>query len=126
MQSLLADFLDRQPDVRLAILLGPAAAARLYPTVDVDLAMQFDEPPSASRKHNLITTIALLTGRPVDLVNLRAAGQPLVGEILSGKRISGKAQQMTPVALRNELERADFWPLIDRFLAQRRHTWMKV
>jgi uncharacterized protein len=122
----LTAFLQTQPDIRLAIVFGSAAAQRMRADSDIDLAVQCDAPLIAARKSELIAAIALISGRPVDLIDLRTAGQPLLGAILQGKRIKGSAEQIVPLALRNVLERADFLPLIERTLAERRCAWMRA
>ena len=122
----LTAFLQTQSDIRLAIVFGSAAAGRLRPESDIDLAVQCDAPLTAARKSELIAAIALTCGRPVDLIDLRTSGQPLLGAILQGKRIKGSAEQIVPLALRNVLDRADFLPLIERTLAERRRAWMQA
>jgi predicted nucleotidyltransferase len=126
MHNDLTTFLQTQTDIRLAIVFGSAAAQRLRPESDIDLAVQCDAPLSPARKSELIASIALIGGRPVDLVDLRTAGQPLLGQILQGHRIKGSAEQIVPLALRNVLERADFFPLIERTLTERRRAWMQA
>lgn len=126
MQTDLTDFFAAQSDVRLAILFGSAAKDQLRPESDIDVAVQCDSPLSASRKSALIAGIALIAGRPVDVIDLHTAGQPLLGQILQGQRIKGQAQQIVPLALRNMMDRADFLPLIERTLAERRRAWMQA
>ncbi len=122
----LTAFLDSQPDIRLAILFGSAAAGSLRPESDVDLAVQCDLPLTAARKAALISSVALISGRPVDLIDLHTAGQPLLGQVLQGKRLKGCPQQLAQLALHNVLDRADFLPLIERTLAERRRAWMQA
>jgi uncharacterized protein len=126
MKRELTDFLERQTDIRLAILFGSAASNRLQPNSDVDVAVLAEKPLSAERKVELMGSIALLSGRPVDLVDLRRAGQPLLGQILQGQQIKGSTDMLAQLAYRNVIERADFLPLIRRSLAQRRQTWIQT
>ncbi len=126
MKRELIDFLERQTDIGLAILFGSAALNRLQPESDVDVAVLANQPLSAVRKAELIGAIALLSGRPVDLVDLHSAGQPLLGQILQGQQIKGSTDMMAQLAYRNVIERNDFLPLIQRSLAQRRQAWIQA
>jgi uncharacterized protein len=126
MKRELIDFFSRQTDIRLAILFGSAASNRLQPESDVDVAVLASQPLSASRKAELMGSIALLSGRPVDLVDLRSAGQPLLGQILQGQQIKGSTDMLAQLAYRNVIERNDFLPLIQRSLAQRRQAWIQT
>jgi uncharacterized protein len=125
MKRELIDFLERQTDIHLAILFGSAAFNRLQPDSDVDVAVLADKPLSAKRKAELMGAIALLSGRPVDLVDLRRTGQPLLGQILQGQQIKGSTDMLAQLAYRNVMERADFLPLIERTLAYRRSIWIQ-
>jgi uncharacterized protein len=126
MKRELIDFLERQTDIRLAILFGSAASDRLRPESDIDLAVQCDEPLTARRKIELIEEIALISGRPVDLIDLKTIGQPLLGYILQGKRLKGNSDALAKLAYRNLIEQADFLPLIERTLTQRRQAWLNT
>jgi uncharacterized protein len=122
----LADFFSRQADIRLAMLFGSAASGRLSAQSDVDIAVLADAALTAQRKVELMGSIALLCGRPVDLVDLRTAGQPLLGQIVQGQRLKGSTNLLAQLAYRNVIERSDFLPLIERSLAQRRHAWIQA
>ena len=55
---------------------------------DLDIAILCDHTMSSDLKSTLISILARATGRPVDLVDLTRAGEPLLGEILkNGTRI---------------------------------------
>jgi uncharacterized protein len=122
----LTTFLESQPDIRLAILFGSAASNRLRFDSDIDLAVQCDAPLTAARKMALIEHIALISGRSVDLIDLKTIGQPLLGYILQGKRLKGSSEIMAKLTYRNLIEQADFLPLIERTLAERRHAWLST
>jgi uncharacterized protein len=126
MKRELIDFFSGQTDIRLAILFGSTASNRLQPESDVDVAVLASQPLSASRKAELMGSIALLSGRPVDLVDLRSAGQPFLGQILQGQQIKGSTDMLAQLAYRNVIERNDFLPLIQRSLAQRRQAWIQT
>jgi hypothetical protein len=66
---------------------------------------------------DIISELALATGRPIDLIDLRKMGEPLLGQILKyGRRIMGSdvihAQYMT----RHIMDSEDFVPLQQRIL----------
>jgi uncharacterized protein len=122
----LTTFLQSQLDIRLAILFGSAAANRLNTDSDIDLAVQCDAQLSARRKIELIEEIALISGRPVDLIDLKTVGQPLLGYILQGRRLKGSSDALAKLAYRNLIEQADFLPLIERTLTQRRQAWLNT
>jgi uncharacterized protein len=125
MKRELIDFFSHQTDIRLAILFGSAASDRLQPESDVDVAVLAAQPLSAERKAKLMGATALLSGRPVDLVDLRSAGQPLLGQILQGQQIKGSTDMLAQLAYRNVIERADFLPLVERALTYRRNLWIQ-
>jgi uncharacterized protein len=126
MKSALADFFERQADIRLAILFGSAASNRLRVESDIDVAVQCDAPLTASRKTELIEEVALISGRPVDLIDLNTIGQPLLGYILQGRRLKGSSNALARLAYRSLIEQTDFLPLVERTLAQRRHAWLNT
>jgi uncharacterized protein len=126
MKSALTDFFERQADIRLAILFGSAASNRLRVESDIDVAVQCDAPLKASRKIELIEEVALISGRPVDLIDLNTIGQPLLGHILQGKRLKGSSNALAKLAYRSLIEQTDFLPLIERTLTQRRQAWLNT
>lgn len=63
-------------------------------------------------------------GRPVDLVDLRVVGEPLLDQILGhGLRLLGDDEALARLLSRHWLEEADFMPYRRRILAQRRQAW---
>lgn len=73
----------------------------------------------------LIDQLAQKTGRPVDLIDLQAAGQPLLGEIFSsGTRIVGSRDAWARWVTYHLIEKADFLPLRERMLEERRKAWL--
>lgn len=79
---------------------------------------------TAQEKIALIGELAERIGRPVDLVDLRAAGEPLLGQILRhGKRILGSDACYADLIRRHVFDKSDFMPYRDRILAERRRAW---
>ncbi len=117
--------LSRQPDIRFAMLFGSAAAGRLRPGSDVDLAVLAERRLSAARKMAIIGDVAEATGRPVDLIDLQAAGEPLLGQILRhGVRLFGDDADYAALLRRHMFDSEDFLPYVERMLAERRRAWI--
>lgn len=120
-QAVLANF----KDIKFAILFGSLAKGTERPDSDLDIAVLAGEPLSAKRRIDLIDALALAIGRPVDLVDLRTVGQPLLNQILKyGERILGTDDQMAALVYRNIVDRADFVPLRDRILKEASTAWI--
>lgn len=111
--------------VRLAILFGSLATGRASAHSDLDLAVQTDTPLSAADKIALIEQLAEVTGRPVDLIDLSQAGEPLLGQILQhGIRLLGSDEAYAALITRHLFDAADFLPYHRRILAERRQAWI--
>jgi predicted nucleotidyltransferase len=117
------DVLNRFPEVQLAILFGSCAKGDATADSDLDLAVQADQPLDAELSIRLIGEIAEQLGRPVDLIDLRTAGEPLLGEILKGRRLIGSDTSYARLITRHLLDAADFLPYRERILAERRKQW---
>ncbi|MBI5937655.1 MAG: nucleotidyltransferase domain-containing protein [Betaproteobacteria bacterium] len=117
--------LSRHPEVRVAILFGSLADGRAGRDSDLDLAVEAECPLNADEKTALIAELAEMTGRPVDLVDLRGVGEPLLGEILkNGRRLVGSDERFAKLVSRHLVEEADFLPYYRRILAERRRAWI--
>ncbi len=124
-QNKLRSFLADQTDIRLAIVFGSVASGKADSRSDLDLAVLVDDRLTVERRVELIEGLALMTGRPIDLIDLAEAGQQLLGEILrSGTRLLGSDESFAAVLSRYLIDQADFGPLRDRILAQRRAGWL--
>lgn len=124
----LEDLLANYPGLRLAILFGSLAKGRERPGSDVDLAVAAKEPMAAEDKARLIEAVALLTGRPVDLVDLHTANGLIMKEALAGGEMLFCADRtlyanFIQKMLRNE---ADWMPYRRRILAERRLDWISA
>ncbi|WP_303784450.1 nucleotidyltransferase family protein [Azovibrio restrictus] len=117
--------LARHTGIRLAILFGSLAQGRATPQSDLDLAILMEAPLTAETKMQLIDDLSLATGRPVDLVDLRTVGEPLLGQILKhGIRLLGNDGDYAGLLKRHLFEEADFMPYHRRILAERRQAWI--
>lgn len=113
------------PEITLAIVFGSFVTGKQNQNSDIDIAILSEPLLSASIKKALIEDLALLVGRPVDLIELAHAGQPLLGQILDkGERLFGSDTSYAKLITRNVLDRADFLPYRNRILEERRRAWI--
>jgi predicted nucleotidyltransferase len=124
LHHVLRQTLTEHGDVRLAILFGSHATGRATPRSDLDLAVQ-TAPLTAAAKIALIEKLAAATGLPIDLIDLRRAGEPLLGQILKhGIRLLGSDEAYAALLTRHVFDAADFLPYRDRILSTRRLAWI--
>lgn len=117
--------LARHPDIRLAVLFGSAAKGALRRESDIDVAVLAAGGLGTALKAELIGELAIATGRPVDLIDLRAAGEPLLGQILRhGRRLFGSDDDYAELLRRHLFDAEDFLPYVERMLAERRRAWI--
>ncbi|CAK0746742.1 Nucleotidyltransferase domain-containing protein [Gammaproteobacteria bacterium] len=123
-ESITAELL-RYPQIQLAMVFGSLASGTATPSSDLDIAVQAQYPLSIDEKMALIGDLAVVTGRSVDLVDLRCVGGPLLNQILRhGKRICGSDSDYAELALRNIYANEDFMPYVRRALEERRRAWI--
>lgn len=121
----LIDYFNNLPDITLAYVFGSMATGRQTTRSDLDVAVKGKTALDAQTKAAIIEGLAKLTGRPVDLIDLSQAGEPLRGEILRhGKRIKGNNTLHAEQTLRHIYDSEDFLPIVRRLLAERRKQWM--
>ena len=119
--------LTRHGGIRLAILFGSLAKGRATPESDLDLAVLMDVPLSAEINMALIGELSHAVGRPVDLIDLRVTGEPILGQILKyGVRLLGSDTNYAELIKRHLFEEADFMPYRRRILAERRQAWIRT
>jgi len=112
-------------EIRQVILFGSVASGAAGPDSDLDIGIEAECPLTPEKRIRLIEALAMATGRPVDLVDLRTAGQPLLGEILkTGVRLVSRNEDYARLIFRNILEREDFLPYRERILKERREAWL--
>ena len=121
----LREALKRYGGVRLAILFGSRATGRATAHSDLDLAVQKSGLLAAADKIALIENLAQATGLPIDLIDLKLAGEPLLGQILKhGVRLLGSDEDYAALLTRHLFDAADFLPYRRRILAERRQAWI--
>jgi len=117
--------LARHPEIEMAILFGSIATGRAGYHSDVDLAVAAGQPIKREEKIALIEELAEATGRPIDLIDLAEAGEPLLGQILKrGKRLFGTDRSYAELVIRHLVDDADFMPYYRRILGERRRAWI--
>ena len=113
------------PHIELALLFGSVARGDERAQSDVDIAVGARRALSAAQKIALIEALAESTGRPIDLVDLRTVGEPLLGQILRhGRRLLGSDTAYGELISRHLFDQADFMPYHARILAERRAAWI--
>jgi len=121
----LIDLLSNFPQIELAILFGSVANGTASANSDIDLAVRAEQPLSADLKLELMEEIGKRIGRPADIVDLFVAAEPLLGEVLKGQRLLGSDESYARMLTRHLFNLADFVPLQQRILSERRLAWIR-
>ncbi len=124
MLSPLTALLSHYPQIKLAILFGSQATGNARPDSDIDLGLLAQAPLSADFKLQLIQTIGAEFGRPVDIVDLYYVPEPITGQVFKGMRLVGSDTTYAELLTRHLLNVADFLPLHQRILTERRNRWI--
>lgn len=123
-QTILA-VLEKHPEINIAYIFGSVAKGSAKPESDLDIAVQGEKSLTTAQHVSLVEDLALATGRPIDLIDLKTAGEPLLGEILQGVRLIGSDTNHAELIKRHLFDSADFLPYVERMLAERRAQWTK-
>ena len=125
-EQALNQLLATYPGLELAFLFGSLSNGTATPESDLDLAVRFkfDQPITAELKQQMIEDLALLSNRPVDLIDLRTASVMLVRQVFKGRRVFGNATAHGELLARHLRDVADFMPLIEEGLQYRREQWI--
>ena len=118
--------IEQHPDIQLAYIFGSLAKGTARPESDADIALQTTMPLTPASKMKLIEDFAQITGRPIDLIDLRHVGEPLLGQILQhGIRVKGSNSQHAEMMKKDLFDSADFLPYARRMLRERREKWTR-
>ena len=113
--------------LELAIVFGSVASGNARPDSDIDVAVRYKNALDVAQKIALIDALASVTGRAVDVIDLRVAGPIVAREALTnGRRLFGSDEVWAAQVLRTLIDYADFAPLIERTLRERREAWMQT
>jgi predicted nucleotidyltransferase len=78
------------PETILVLVFGSVALKRQRADSDLDIAVAAEHALTAHEKIALIGALAASTGRPIDLIDLKAVSEPLLGQIVRyGRRVLG-------------------------------------
>ncbi len=111
--------------LELAIVFGSHVSDSVRPDSDLDVAVSFGRPLTGQEQIQITEDLALATGRAIDLIDLTSAGEPLLGQIVTnGRRIAGTPAAFARVLTRHLVDEADFLPIRDRILKERRDAWI--
>lgn len=121
----LSQLLAAEADIVLATVFGSIADGTQRVDSDLDVAVLTNRPLTAERKQQLIKLLAMESGRPVDLVDLRTAGiVALRSALLRGEKLFCRDNAAYAALLSHALlDVADFLPYRERLLRQRRLAW---
>ena len=124
----IARYLADRADIRLAVLFGSLARNRARAHSDLDLAVAGLHPLSSAEKCTLIEALALIAGRPVDLIDLPSADGLILAQVLTtGKVILCTDRALYAALIKKMLfNDADMMPYHRRILAARRKAWIGV
>jgi len=116
----------RHPSVVLAILFGSMATDQARNDSDLDIAVASSSPLTAQTHIAIIEGLALVVGRPVDLIDLDRIHNPLLQQILTkGRRVLCQDRtRYAELLLRMVYEEADVMPYYRRILSDRREAWI--
>ncbi len=113
------------PALHTVVLFGSLARGCARPDSDADVAVQSERRLTAPQRMRIIESLTVLLDRPVDLIDLKDVGQPLLNRILSeGIRVRGSDQQWGNLIFRNMMDQEDFVPMQQRILDSRRDAWL--
>ena len=130
--SELGEYFCAQDDIDLAILFGSFGTAAERPDSDVDVAVlsKLMSAPahalSIERRMAMVTALAELTGRSIDLIDMATADIPILGAVLTtGRTLIARDPELRPTLLvRYLIDAADFMPYYERTLRERRASWI--
>lgn len=107
------------------MVFGSVARGTARADSDLDIAVQAAQRLTTSQKMRLTGDLAVAMGRPVDLIDLRTVGEPLLGQILKhGRLLLGSADAHGCLLSRHLLDAADFLPYAQRIVDERRRAWI--
>lgn len=122
----ITEVMTRHPSVVLVILFGSMARDRARNDSDLDIAIACSTPLTPRTHLSIIEDLALVAGRPVDLIDLDRTHNPLLRQILTkGRRVlCHDRTRYAELILRMVYEEADVMPYYRRILSERRQAWI--
>ncbi len=77
----------RRFGVVYAVVFGSAARGELRADSDIDIAVAAEGPLSSEMRYGIINAISGISGRPIDLVDLKTARGVLLARALQGREL---------------------------------------
>ena len=116
-----ATTLANEPGIKVALVYGSAAAGKMRPGSDVDVAVLFDRPLDMESRLALWGKLTDALHREVDLVDLYDLGGEILHQILTKGRviIKNDAQAYYLLLQRMVYNEEDFMPQVRRALRTR-------
>ena len=105
-----------EPGIKVALVYGSAAAGKMRPGSDVDVAVLFDRPLDMESRLALWGRLTGALHREVDLVDLYDLGGEILHQILTKGRVIIKSDETAHYGLikRMVYDREDFMRLVRR------------
>jgi predicted nucleotidyltransferase len=122
----LKELMGENPDILLCILFGSLANNKENRDSDLDIAIACRTSLDSLKKQKLIEELALIFGRPVDLIDLKIVSGTLLHQILTnGKLIYCIDHYLYAELIKKMLfNQADMMPYHHRILKERRERWI--
>lgn len=112
-------------EIEQIVLFGSLSRGAGRLDSDIDVAVEAGRRLTSAQRIAMIEALAMEFGRPVDLIDLKTAGQPLLTQIVTtGKRLLGSDTQWAKIIYRNIMDNEDFVPLQRRILVARQKAWI--
>ena len=124
----IATLFARETEIRLALIFGSLAKGRARSNSDVDVAVAADRPLDIGTKMRLIEQLAVLTGRPIDLVDLQVADGLILNQVLVQGRLLFCRDHALYARLMQRMifDQEDAMRYHRRILAVRRNAWISA
>ncbi|MBK1735815.1 hypothetical protein CKO15_11105 [Halorhodospira abdelmalekii] len=118
--------LAEDEDILVGIAFGSMVNGTATPDSDLDVGVLCAGPLSADKRRALIHDLGQRTGRPVDLIDLRSAGVPVLREVLRhGVTLLCRDRRAHDgLITRLLVDTEDFLPYRQRILKERRDAWI--
>jgi predicted nucleotidyltransferase len=122
----LTQWVGNHPGILLCILFGSLAKGKETRNSDLDVAIACEAALDSTKKQQLIEELALIFGRPIDLIDLQTTSGTLLHQVLTkGALVNCRDHQLYAEIIKKMLfNQADFMPYHDRILKERRQRWM--
>jgi len=119
--ELCREALSRMPEIKLALVYGSAAAGRMRPNSDIDVAVLRENALSLDERMSLIDCLSSACRREIDLLDLYGIDGEILRQILCKGRILVKTDCAAYYRLVQRMiyNEADFMPLVRRVQKKR-------